>query len=229
MNHASQNRPRRLCGYVRPHDRRQGDKLLLSAYKGKSRGLSVISESYYWKRELIEFSGQFNAWSPLYACAADDGGWDDEARFQLERCVFYPALIIRKLVECKKITDKLRDQKTALHAFPSKLKGPTKLLHLYGSDDITTEYDLENPELNDFDAWQLASEIVHSLTLTFYLSEPMDRVEGVFVASQRNNWSRLVKLPADTWFEILRQFSADDITEAHAHFSTDGKIEAILK
>jgi hypothetical protein len=185
----------------------------------------LIWESYYWKRELTVLAGDIAAWGALYATANED--WDEEAGFRLERSLFYSSFIVRKLIECQKITDLLRDQKIELLTYASKIPGPQKLMHMYGSLKLE-EYDFESPQKVPFDAWDLSSEILHSLTLMFQISEDRGGVAGFFVSSKRNNWKRLIDVPISSWLSIMTQFAEDDVTESKSSFE-DGKFQVTLK
>jgi hypothetical protein len=185
----------------------------------------MIWESWFWKRELIDLLGQLDTWGPRQAENWNEDRWGGEAYFRLERSVFYSSLVIRRLLESDKVTDKLASSSFPLTVLPSKISGPTKLMHFKGADDLLAEFDFDAKAIEMFAPRKLTAEIIHSYTLEFYVNDAEDNIDGFFVASQQNNYKRLVDVPIKDWRKFVAQFAEDEISKISVHWGKgDAKI-----
>jgi len=173
----------------------------------------MIYESWYWKKELLDLQSQFRTWAIPPAGNWDNEEWLGNSNFQLERSVFYSALIIRRLIESKKITHKLEGLSLSLQTFNSYIKGPTNLSHSRGTDHLFSHFKMADPTSMNFSPHTIASEIIHSYTLTFYKSELASQFGVFFVASEKNNYKRLVDVPYETWSQLVDKFSKNEVTK----------------
>jgi len=188
----------------------------------------VIYESWFWKRELIDLIGQLEAWSPKQAESWEEDHWSGEANFRLERSIFFSALAVRRLVESHKISDSLLKRNITFTTFPASIKGPTKITHFKGADDLLAEYDFGKPEPQSFLPHRLVSEVVHSMTLEFYINDTEDTVEGFFLSSEFNNYKRLIDVPSRKWLDFLNTVIVDNVDRLEISWSKgDKKIEVI--
>ena len=173
----------------------------------------MIFESWYWKRELVELLTCFEAWSPKHITGFKTEDWYSENGFQLERSLFYSALIIRRLIDSNKITDQLRGKSIQLNTLRSLKEAPHTTLSLLGSVDILKHFDFESPKTEHFSPYTIASEIVHSFTLEFIANDSEDDLDSILVASEKNQFLRAVKIPKPVWVALLNDFINDQVSE----------------
>jgi len=152
----------------------------------------MINESAPWKRELRRLKSQLRKLSSKPVN-------DEIADFQLERPVLYSAVVVRRLIESQKVTDKTRAREYPVEFYPTRLERHDALLRQTMRGDIEKEFDLEAPQPGVMDAWNITSELLHGGFVNWDLGEE-EQLTGIFVTSKRNHMERLVRIPLSEYF-----------------------------
>ena len=190
-------------------------------YESATYGDIMIVNSQYWKNELVELVEQFNMWSRISDAKSETEDWHDERRFKLERSLFYSALVIRRLIDSRKITDKLRSKSVQLDTLQSLKQFPDSLLSSLGFSKIYDDFDFQNPKLEKLSSYKIASEILHSVTLDFISTDSENNIESVIVAYEHNRFLRAIKIPIYVWTALLNEFINDRVTKFEASLDSD--------
>jgi hypothetical protein len=152
----------------------------------------MIWESYPWKRELRRLARTIRAQA---ATARDLDDVDERREFKLERAIFYAAFVMRKLIESKKVTDKVAGHSVEVTAFKSRRpKAGNLILAPSTSCDLDKEYDLGREHKIRMSPCFLAEELIHSHKLMWDCNEK-GCVVGIYVCSDRRAEDRLISLP----------------------------------
>ena len=183
----------------------------------------MIYESWYWKRELARQIKEFETWGPRFAELDKPDDWNDRCGFRLERNLFFSAVAIRRLIDSNKLTDRLRGKSLVLEAFKAKVHKPHTVRSLLGSVDISKWFEMEKPERVNMDPYALASEILHSFTLEFFIDRPGGDIQSILVASKRNQFDRAIAVSRGEWLGLLRDVVADNVVRSEIVARRDGR------
>lgn len=187
----------------------------------------MIFESWFWKRELVEQLAAFTMWGPKQIAEFRKDKWGGESHFRLERSIFYSALAMRRLIDSHKITDALRTRSISLPIYRSSNQGPHTVRSIVGSVDILEHFDFSNPGKEGFLPYKLASEIIHSFTLEFISNDSEDDIASIFVASEKNQFSRAIEIQRDQWVELINAFIEDEVEEMKIFYEGDSAIPKV--
>jgi hypothetical protein len=188
---------------------------------------TVIFESWFWKRELVEHLSAFVAWAPKQITEFRKEKWGGESEFQLERSIFFAALAMRRLIDSHKVTDALRTRTMQLPIYRSLKKGPHTAVSILGSVDILDHFDFANPESEAFSPYKLSSEILHSFTFEFLANDAGDDISSILVASEKNQFSRAVEIEKDQWINLLNAFIEDEVEKVTIFSNGDSAVPRI--
>jgi hypothetical protein len=155
-------------------------------------------ESAPWRTELRKHA----------VTIRDAGKWPCEQRvpFELERSLFYSALVLRKLIEDRKVTDAFASK--SLDVISYRSKSPEKS-SIWRNMPSSVEFDWNKPEATSVGIKELCSQIIHFFA--FHWSVEDDGApQGAIVCSYRkqdergfliefNVWSELLLEAADSW------------------------------
>ncbi len=171
----------------------------------------MIFESWFWKRELVDLITEFEAWGPRHIQDFEEDFWSGESSFRVERSLFHSAMVVRRLIDSNKVTDKIIGKSLALDTFKAKAKGPHTVSSILGSVDILKWFEMDKPERVNISPYKLASEILHSFTLEFLANDAETDIDSIFVASERNQFVRAIMIPRAEWLALLRSIVDDRI------------------
>ncbi len=181
----------------------------------------MISDSWYWKQELSRLLKELNKWTAVWASINLHGRKLDNARFHLERATFFSALAMRRLLESKKITHTLEEKSLKTTYYPCKVDRFPSLMSYHGPTDLNEWIDFSSPATKTISPKKLVSEIIHSFILEFYISEDGNAVEGIWIASEYNAFSRVIDLPMPAWLALVKEFITDDVTHVKATWNPE--------
>jgi hypothetical protein len=173
----------------------------------------MIWESEHWKDELARLEREFHhhCWNET-----------DESAFQVEKCFFIGAFIVKKLIESNKTSDKIQSKLYRLdsHDYFSK-RHPDQLF--WGShEDFYNFYECQEIQL---DAWNISSEIIHSKTIIYITNNSGKVIQNIGFASSRNAGKRILMIGTDQFSQFLSDFSNDEVTSATIRTTPTGKME----
>jgi hypothetical protein len=171
----------------------------------------MISESWYWKRELADLISELESWGRRSIQDSEEDFWMGESGFRLERSLFYSAMTVRRLIDSKKLTDKVVKQTLKLEAYRAKTQGPHTVNSILGAVDILGWFDMDTPEQIGMMPYALASEILHSFTLEILANDAEDDIDSILVASEKNQFVRAIAIPRSEWLGLLRSIVNDRV------------------
>ena len=181
----------------------------------------MIHESWFWKRELADLISELKTWGPRQVTQEED--WREESYFRLERSVFYSAMIVRRLIDSHKVTDRLAGRSFGVETVASRLTEFRAASDAFGDVDILKYFEFQERENSNFTAYKIASEILHSFTLEFIVDDAETDVASILVASERNQFVRAVEIPRSTWLNLLNLFIDDEVQRVSVEKRNNGK------
>jgi hypothetical protein len=162
----------------------------------------MISESWYWKRPLLEMAARLRS-------LTTSGDLSEEQFVQVERDVFIGFYSVRKLLEAiTKITDATKAMKVQVDWYPNKAavswRNNHKLDELY-------DFDTTRSEIRDIKF--VCGRIIHSFIFTPCLGE--SGLAGILFTSDTDKDSRLYFLAVDRLIDIFERVGNDNPKEIH--------------
>lgn len=171
----------------------------------------MIFESWFWKRELVSLISELEAWGPRHIQDFKEDFWKGESGFRVERSLFQSAMVVRRLIDSNKVTDRVAGMSISLEQYKAKAQGSHTAFSILGSVDILEWFDMTNAERLNISPYNLCSEILHSFTLEFLANETETDIESILVASQKNQFIRAIAIPRNIWVNMLSSIIDDGV------------------
>lgn len=163
----------------------------------------MIRESWPWKQELKRHK---RALAKLSAVPLPE----DTPDFKIEKPLHYSAMIMRRLIECGKATDKMRAIRYEIGAYPTLAGRHDVMARLTMQGDIDEEFDLQAPTIAHLDCWNICNELLHSGFINWEIDQD-GRFVAIYVASIRNHVTRLIRIPLSTYLELIEAVLNDHV------------------
>lgn len=149
-------------------------------------------ESAPWRTELRKFA----------QTVRDAPQWpSEEIPFDLERSLFYSAIVLRKLIEDRKLTDSFTNKRVGVPTH--KAIAPEKS-SVWRNMPGSVEFDWEKVTLAELPVKELCNQLVHFLGRYWWIEED-ETVSGVVVCSYRHQDGRGYLIKFDFWANILEE------------------------
>ncbi|MFC6196856.1 hypothetical protein [Ponticaulis profundi] len=164
----------------------------------------MLTETALWKTELSSLKTNL-----LSVSIADD----ESVLFSLERSLYYSALVVRKLLENRRLTDKLAMHELSVSVFRARPENVSEVIRTATRYfEIGKDFD-ENPENKiRLKLSKICSEIIHSFALIWALDES-GSIDSVIVSSHINQNDRAILLSLSDWETILQSIVDDEVLE----------------
>lgn len=157
----------------------------------------MIWESSYWKESLLKSARRLlkisKRKSPVEKILVD-----------FEKEVFISFYIVRKLIEAKKVTDKIAERKIKANSYLVKGKNVT-LLNWHWVDEL---YDLDNCTQVELDVLFLCNQIIHSFIFVPEFNEQKKLVAVLFSSDRKRNIC-IYKIELQSIIEILKAIGSE--------------------
>jgi hypothetical protein len=166
-------------------------------------------QSYPWKNELAEQSKRV---AMHYAeRVSEDFEGQHSPHDMLDRALVLSGFAIRRLVEKRLVTDRLRAEKFVVRTFSSKNGGEFRRPFLYESGgSVFDNYHFEKPETKRLKLGDIANEIIHASQLMFARND--DKVpDGLLIASDWYMKDRLLHLTINEFTELVKRVLDDRV------------------
>jgi len=139
----------------------------------------------------------------------------------LEKCVFYSAFIIRKLIDCG---GKLSDEADK-YTIPVKAIKPIKHIDYMNRWPEEDSHDWENEKEVTLTGKSLCNSLIHSYIFFFEFAEN-GSVISFCVSSDFDKNKMLYKITLADWLNYMTFIATDDIVSLSTHYDekTDGHI-----
>ena len=165
-------------------------------------------QSYSWKNELAEQSRRV---AIHYAeMLSDDFKGQHSPHDMLDRAFVLCGFAIRRMVERRVVTDRLRAEEFVVRAFPSRTPGKFRAPFVRSSGFDCHDYDFANAETNRLKIGDLANEIIHASQLMFAHDED-GMPDGLLIASDRRMKDRLLHLTIDDFTDLVKRVLDDRV------------------
>jgi hypothetical protein len=162
----------------------------------------MISESWYWKKPLLEMAQRLQT-------LTTGGDLSEEQFAQVERDVFIGFYSVRKLLETiTKVTDATKVMKVQVDWYPNKAPVNWRNNHKLGE---LYDFDTTRSEVRDIRF--VCGRIIHSFIFTPCLGET--GLAGILFTSDTDKDSRLYFLPVDRLINIFERVGTDHPKEIH--------------
>jgi hypothetical protein len=165
----------------------------------------MICESQPWKMELARYRRSISTWSTK---THTNRGYRN-----VEKGIFLSAFIARKLIENRKIADRIRNKSMRCKSFKPFRPLSDLVSRFTGVHTIERDYDLARPRTIQISLFDLASEIMHCYV---FIPEVNDRDELIsfFINSYRNRDDRVLSVNLNQYCEAIDLIVSDDVQSA---------------
>jgi hypothetical protein len=170
--------------------------------------VSVIDESYYWKVDLLRQSCALKA-------RAAQKRWTDASFARCEQTIMLGCFSVRKLIESRKLTDKVAKKSVRIGCYPPNGKAVT-LLNKHKIDEL---FDLDKPGERLVKLSFLCNQVIHSYVFTLLFHEG-GGFSSILVASDYERSRTLWEIPASRIIEVFEMVGNDDVTECRYEFDS---------
>ncbi|MGZ9243608.1 MAG: hypothetical protein ACXW6K_24320, partial [Candidatus Binatia bacterium] len=165
----------------------------------------MVLESSPWKQELSRRLDSVQKWASK--CHTQRG------YCIIERAIFLSSFIVWKLIENRKVTDKIRNRSICCDALKPLRPLSDRVSRFSGVYDTSKEYDLNHPEPLTLSVFDLSSEAMHS-----YVFEPEVNNESslvtFYVNSYRHKDDRVLRVDLVTYLSAARAIVSDEVVDA---------------
>jgi len=171
--------------------------------------LKMIWESHYWKNDLLRYSKSLRR-------QLIQQKWYEASFAHLEKSIMLGFYIVRKLIEAKKLSDSVANQKLPATNYPPKGK-PISLMNWHKLDKL---YDFSKGRTSSVKASFIANQFIHSYVFAPCFNKD-GILDGVFVSSDRdrNHILRLVYI--DDVIHLFESIVDDDPNEIRMVFNSE--------
>jgi hypothetical protein len=177
----------------------------------------MIYESHYWKIELVKLSKKLTNRIPYKRF------WTDAQNGAFEKEIMIGFYIVRKLIESKKLPNRLVSTKIPGRKFPNS--GTT--VHLMNTHRFYDHYDFDNGKTEKLDLIFLINQIVHSYIFSPDFDINEDNGEMTLSAihfcsdDQRNKW--IYELSLSTVIDLFAKIGNSHVTNSSMTFDDNKK------
>ena len=151
-------------------------------------------ESAPWRTELRKFAVTLRD-APMWP--------SEEVPFELERAMFYSGVVLRKLIEDRKLTDSFATKKikVATHSATAPEKSS-----VWRNMPGSVEFGFQNAISEDVPIRELCSQIVHFFGRYWWVNDD-DDFSGMIVCSYRHQDKKGYLIEFGTWANLLDEAS----------------------
>lgn len=162
----------------------------------------MISESKYWKDELLHVAKKLKTWKNL-----KNLNRLVQKSYLIEKNIFIGAYSVRKLFDSFKVTTHLSTTSLNVIKYQPTGKNVTFTSRL----DIEELFDLENGMSYQFSLREFCNQIVHSYV--FVINYADYGLTGIYLTSDRERNSQLLYVAVDEITRVFELIGKDDPSE----------------
>ncbi len=169
----------------------------------------MVTDSMYWKSHLLRQS------SLLKKCMVQKR-WGDASFMKCELAIMVSFYAIRKLIEAKKLTDRVTREPVSVRYYSSTGK-PVTRLNNHRLDEL---YDLDSSRTKAMSLNELCHQFVHSYVFSPVIDEDSRGLSGVLIASDYQRNKGLFEVEIKTVINIFDKVANDEVRASHSTFDT---------
>ncbi|MBX3382002.1 MAG: hypothetical protein KF864_00695 [Phycisphaeraceae bacterium] len=163
----------------------------------------MIWESHPWKVDL----GRRAAWLRKQQKVRK---WPESALVRVEQCIMIGCYCVRKLVEAKKLTDRVSKRPVPLESYPAIGK-PVTLLNWHKLDEL---YDFEKGQKQPRPLGFLCNQLIHSYVFVFGFNH-REGLSFVLFCSDHVRNKNLFKISVRALANLFDAVARDDVWSSH--------------
>lgn len=162
----------------------------------------MVSESYYWKRDLLKLARRLTKRKSTEIWKEPDFG-------EFEKEIIIGFYIIRKLSDSFKLSNATISTKVRGRRIPNN----KKIVHLTNNQRYIDFFDFDKAKTEKFDLTFLANQLVHSYIFSPYSSDEEENdiypLAGIHFCSDKNRNEWLYELPIDIIIDLFKKAGND--------------------
>lgn len=152
----------------------------------------MIGESRHYKNQLLRFAKALDRWH-------DAGEWTDDRFEEYEYRVFCSFFIIRRLIECNKLSERVANRLVPVDVY----KPTGERITLMSRYDVWELYNLDHPRKERRSLAFVCNQIIHSYVFQIW-SERSGHKTSLFFSSDRERRRAAYRLTRGTLGRILK-------------------------
>jgi hypothetical protein len=164
----------------------------------------VISESQYWKEDLLRIARRLKS-------RAKKASLDELLIIKNEKDIFFGFYIIRKLTESKKLTDASSNILIAATKYLS-IGEPVDHISRYGWDEL---YDFDFPNDEQLKLSTVYNQIIHSHIFAQIFDDENENLVGIFVTSDKTSNKLIYYLRIQDIVDVFQKIGHDIVTSQY--------------
>lgn len=197
------------------------DEALKEAMK---RGAVISSDwqSYTWKNELAEQKDRISRHLQEVLSEADT---DHNPYHMIERAIGVAALCMRRLLECRLVTDRFRDSQLEVYCVPRNLENKWREPFISSTaGEIFHNFDLTKREAAKRSPKWISDKLLHARVIAIVRGSSY-LPDGLLVASDQQRKRHLFHFSPAEFSKLLNEFLNDVVKSASDGFAIiDGEI-----
>jgi hypothetical protein len=162
----------------------------------------MIYESTPWRAELGRHRHSISTWAKKTHTR--------RGYTQVEKGIFLSAFVMRKLIENRKVTDRIRNKVMRCKSHRAFQPLSDRVSRFHGIFAIDREYDLSKAVDVQLSLFDLASEIMHSYVFDPKLDDKGEFIE-FFINSYRNRDDRVLSVNLAAYCEAIDLVISDKV------------------
>ena len=162
----------------------------------------MIWDSSYWKEELLRLADKLEK-------RRRQKHFSERSLGSHEKEIFFAFYTIRKLLEAKKLTEKVVHLNVPVDSYPSKGKGVTLLNFRF---EIEKHFDFERKTNETLSLGFLCNQIIHSYI--YFNQFYGDRLVRVLISSDHMRNRKLYSIKLGEIEKILRKVASDTVRKS---------------
>lgn len=172
-----------------------------------------MQESYPYRIELARYAQELKARRRKQL-------WRDDSLAKAERMCFVGFLFVRKLIECKKVSDACARSSVRIRRSPINR---TREVSDFRRDDLVKDFEFIKWTDSTIDVHQLADKIVHAWWIIPVQSHGGGLVGHILTTDRMRN-SELWLVPTDAVIAVFQRFSREVTRSVRASRDDTGRL-----
>ena len=168
----------------------------------------MIWESHFWKEDLVRLTRQLQK-------RRKQRRWPERSLAKLEKEVFVGFYGIRKLLEARKLSERLIKKRIAAEAF--RFTGARQITIFNWNSKFADAYDFENPAKISMSLEFLCNQVIHSYVFKEVFDED-GALSGIFICSDRKRNEKLYYVSLAELIKVFSSVGSDYPTHHRAIF-----------
>jgi hypothetical protein len=171
-------------------------------------------------QESLPYREELSRYATLFAARRKRQLWRDDSLARLERALFVGFLFVRKLIECRKVTDACARSSTTIGRAPINR---ARLVSDFQRDDLVDDLIHVEWTMGKVDVHQLADKVIHSWWILPARDEGRGLAGFIFTTDRQRN-AELWFLPTDSVAKVFRTFGRAAINSLHKRRDPEGRL-----